>query len=99
MMGHPLEDSAVFENLFGSGKKKAAPEPATEKQKKFAGKLGVKNANSLSKEEASEQIDKKLAARNRRGIGLLSHLEGRIEALEKAVARKPAKKAAKKKKK
>jgi len=50
------------------------------------------------KEEASEQIDKKLAARNRRGKGLLSHLEGRIEALEKAGAKKPDKKAAKKKK-
>ena len=82
----------MFENLFGSGKKKPAKEPATEKQKKFAGKLGVKNADSLSKEEASEQIDKKLAARSRRGKGLLSHLEGRIEALEKAAAKKPAKK-------
>jgi hypothetical protein len=89
----------MFESLFGSGKKKPAQEPATEKQKKFAGKLGVKNAESLSKEEASKQIDEKLAARNRRGKGLLSHLEGRIEALEKAVAKKPAKKATKKKKK
>lgn len=89
----------MFESLFGSGKHKPANDPATEKQKKFAKKLGVRNADSLSKEEASEQIDRKLAARNRRGEGLLSHLEGRIEALEKAVAKKPAKKAVKKKKK
>lgn len=89
----------MFGNLFGSGKKKPAKEPATEKQKKFAGKLGVKNADALSKDEASEQIEKKLAARNRRSKGLVTHLEGRIEALEKAVAKKPAKKVARKKKK
>ena len=45
----------MFENLFGSGKKKPAKEPATEKQKKFAEKLGVKNADSLSKEASSAE--------------------------------------------
>jgi hypothetical protein len=89
----------MFESLFGSGKKKPTKEPATDKQKQFAKKLGVRNSDSLSKEEASKQIDKKLAARNRRGEGLLAHLEGRIDALEKTVGKKPVKRATKKKKK
>lgn len=99
MMGHPLEDSAVFENLFGSGKKKAAPEPATEKQKNFAKTLKVPNPDALTKDQATQQISKKLEARNRRRKGWISHLEGRIEALEEQVGKKPTKKAVKKKKK
>lgn len=89
----------MFENLFGSGKKKTASEPASERQKKFAKKLNVPNAETLSKDEASEQIDKKLNARARNRKRWISHLEGRIEALEKTVAKKTAKKVAKKKKK
>lgn len=88
----------MFENLFRSGKKKPNVEPASEKQKKFAKELKVPHADTLSKEEASEQITKKLAARARSRKGLLSHLEGRIEALEQQVGKKPSKKAFKKKK-
>ena len=89
----------MFENLFGSGKNKPAKEPATEKQKKFAETLGVKNADSLSKEEASEQIDKKLDAKARSRKGWISNLEKRVESLEDRVGKKPAKKATTKKKK
>jgi len=89
----------MFENLFGSGKNKPAKEPATEKQKKFAETLGVKNADSLSKEEASEQIDKKLDSKARSRRGWISNLEKRVESLEDQVGKKPAKKATKKKKK
>jgi len=55
MMMGPKGGQLMFENLFGSGKKKPAKEPATEKQKKFAEKLGVKNADSLSKEASSAE--------------------------------------------
>ena len=89
----------MFESLFGSGKKKPEKEPATEKQKKFAKDLKVLNAESLTKAEATKEIDKKLDARARRRKGWISSLEGRIEELEKQVAKKPARKAAKKKKK
>ena len=89
----------MFENLFGSGKKKPAKEPATEKQKKFAETLGVKNADSLSKDEASKQIDKKLDAKARSRKVWISNIEERVDALEQRVAKKPAKKAVKKKKK
>ena len=82
----------MFESLFGTGKKKSATEPATEKQKKFAESLGVENAALLSKEEASKQIEKKLDAKARRRKGLISHLEKRIVSLEQQVAKKPAKK-------
>jgi hypothetical protein len=89
----------MFESLFGSGKKKPAKEAATEKQIGFAGKLGVKNASSLTKEEARKEIDRKLKAKGRQRTGWISHLEGRIEKLEQQAAKKPTKKAAKKKKK
>lgn len=89
----------MFENLFGSGKKKPSKEAATDKQKKFAARLGVKNADSLSKDEATEQIDKKLDARARSRKGWISNLEERVEQLEKRAGKKTAKKAAKKKKK
>jgi len=63
-----------------------AKEPAAEKQKKCAETRGVKNADSLSKEEASEQIDKKLDAHARRRKGWISHIEERVEALEEQIA-------------
>lgn len=89
----------MFENLFGSGKKKATSEPISERQKKLAKKLKVPNADTLSKDEASLQIDKKLEARARNRKRWISHLEGRIEALEEQVGKKPTKKVVKKKKK
>lgn len=89
----------MFENLFGSGKKKPAKEPATEKQKKFAKDLKIADPDSLTKEEASTAIDKKLDAQARRRKGWISSLEGRIEKLEKTVDKPSAKRAAKKKKK
>jgi hypothetical protein len=89
----------MFEGLFGSGKKKPAQKPATEKQVEFAEQLGVENPSSLTKEEASKEIDKILDARARRRKGWISSLEGRIEKLEQQVAKKSSKKAAKKKKK
>ena len=89
----------MFESLFGSSKKKPKKEPATEKQKRFAKELKVPNAESLTKAEATKEIDKKLDAQARRRKGWISSLEGRIEKLEQQVAKKPAKKAAKKKKK
>ena len=89
----------MFENLFGSGKKKPATEPATEKQKQFAKKLKVPNPDVLTKEEASKQIDKKLDAKARSRKGWISHLEGRIEALESQASKKSVKKVTKKKKK
>ena len=81
----------MFE-MFGSWKKKPAAEPATDKQKQFAKSLKVPHAETLTREEASEQIDKKLVARARRRKGWISHLEGRIEALEPQVGKKPAQK-------
>ena len=89
----------MFESLFGSGKKRPEKEPATDKQKKFAKDLKVPHAESLTKAEATKEIDKKLDARARRRKGWISHLEGRIEALEEKAGKKPAKKAVKKKKK
>jgi hypothetical protein len=90
-------------NLFGGGKKKPGPESATDKQRKFAGKLGVKNPDSLSKEEASIEIDKKLTARAKSRKGWISSLADRVEALEKKIGRasvkKTTKKAVRKKKK
>lgn len=87
----------MFENLFGSGKKKPTAEPATERQKTFAKTLKVPNAEALSKDEATQQITKKLDAQARRRKGWISHLEKRVESLEEQVGKKPAKKAAKKK--
>ncbi len=89
----------MFENLFGSGKKKPKTEPATEKQKKFAKDLRIADVDSLTKAEASKAIDKKLDAQARRRKGWISSLEGRIEKLEQQAAKKPTKKTAKKKKK
>ena len=88
----------MFENLFGSGKKKPAKAPATEKQKKFAKDLKIPDPDSLTKEEASRAIDKKLDSQARRRKGWISSLEGRIEKLEKKVIKTPAKRATKKKK-
>jgi uncharacterized protein YpiB (UPF0302 family) len=89
----------MFGNLFGSGRKKPDREPATQKQKQLAEQLGIKTVESLSKEEISKEIDKKLEARARRRKGWISSLEERVERLEKQVAKKPARRAAKKKKK
>lgn len=87
----------MFGGLFGGGKKK--PEPATEKQRKFADDLGIKNAEMLSKDQASDAITKKLDAKARRRKGWISSLKERIEALEKKAGKKAAKKTIKKKKK
>jgi hypothetical protein len=93
----------MFGELFGGGTRRRAIEPATEKQKKFAGTLGVKNVDVLSKDQATVEIDKKLKARARSRKGWISSLERRVEALENKVGkkgvRKAAKKASKKKKK
>jgi hypothetical protein len=94
MKGVPL-----LGNFFGGGKKKPVAEPATDKQKKFAGKLGIKNPDSLSKEGASVEIDKKLTARANSRKGWISSIEARVEALEKKVIRKSVRKAAKKSRK
>jgi uncharacterized protein (DUF1697 family) len=96
MMGHSLENPPMFGSIFGSGKKKPDREPATQKQKQFAEKLGVENVESLSKEAASKEIEEKLEARDRRRTGLISSIVERVERLEKQAAKKPAKQAAKK---
>lgn len=89
----------MFESLFGSGKKKPAKEPATERQKKFAKDLKVANADALTKEQATTEITKKLEAQARRRKGWISNLEERVEQLEKRVGKKAVKKPTKKKKK